>query len=112
MKKLIVIVSLILCVACSNDDGIISYKEATKIEDKIIVDVREEVEFKDGHILGAINVPLGEIENSNLDQEKTIIVYCKSGNRSKKAREQLEELGYIVYDLGSIDNWKGNIVEE
>ena len=111
MKKLVMI-SLLFCVACSNKSSTISYQDAVEIEDKIIVDVREEVEFKSGHILGAINIPLGEIEDSNLDQDKTIIVYCRSGNRSSKAKEQLEELGYKVYDLGSIDNWKGNIVEE
>lgn len=112
MKKLIVIVSLLLCVACSNNNTMITYKEIIKLEDKIIVDIREKTEFKSGHILGAINIPLGEIKNSELDKNKTIIVYCRSGNRSNQAREILDSLGYEVYDLGSIDNWKGNIVEE
>lgn len=112
MKKLIITISLFLCIACSNDDTMVTYKEVNKMDNKIIVDVREEVEFKGGHILGAINIPLSEIKNNNLDKDKSIIVYCRSGNRSNKARQVLEEMGYKAYDLGSIDNWKGNIVEE
>lgn len=112
MKKILMLISCLFFVGCSKDTNI-TYEEAIKLEDTIIVDVRENVEYKDGHILEAINIPLGEIdENIDLDKDKTIIVYCRSGNRSSKAAAILTEMGYKVYDLGSIDNWKGNIVEE
>lgn len=68
----------------------------------IIVDVRTEREFEEGHIVGAINTPLVEIdEEVELDKEKVILVYCFSGGRSKDAHDKLKSLGYEVYDLGA-----------
>ena len=69
------------------------------------MDVRTSEEYKEGHVKGAINIPYDEInENVELDKEKTILVYCKSGRRSKVAYDQLTSLGYEVYDLGAYDN--------
>jgi len=112
MKKIILCIGLLMMlVGCKNK--MVTYKDVVNMKDTIIVDVRENIEFKNGHILGAINIPLNTIEEDiQLDKDKTIIVYCKSGNRSSMAQDKLEQLGYKVYDLGSIDNWKGNIVEE
>ena len=68
----------------------------------VIIDVRTESEYNDSHIVGSINIPYDEIDNRvNLDREKTIFVYCKSGNRSSKAFKKLTDLGYKVYDLGA-----------
>lgn len=70
----------------------------------IIVDVRTEEEFLEGHLVGAKNIPYDKIdEKVSLDKEKPILVYCKSGNRSKIAFERLKKIGYTVYDLGSFD---------
>ena len=71
----------------------------------IIVDVRTKEEFEELHVEDAINIPYDEInEDTELDKDKLIFVYCRSGNRSGKAYDTLESLGYEVYDLGGIDS--------
>ncbi len=72
-----------------------------------LVDVRSEAEYNGGHIEGAISVPLEKIDDIKLAKNLNLIVYCRSGSRSKSAALKLLELGYVnVYDLGSMDNWK------
>lgn len=100
MKKIILILicCLILC-------GCESKTEVEKLMEKneyLIVDVRSKNEYNAEHLVGAINIPLDELENSNLDKNKLIFVYCKSGTRSNIAYETLTNLGYNVYDLGAI----------
>lgn len=73
-----------------------------------LVDVRTPGEFATGHIEGAINVPLHAIEtgSANLgDKRRSLIVYCRSGGRSARARRYLEHIGYTVFDLGSPAAW-------
>ncbi|MDO4744081.1 MAG: rhodanese-like domain-containing protein, partial [Clostridia bacterium] len=80
----------------------ITAEEAKKImdsgEEHIILDTREQDEFDEGHILGAILIPYTEIENKAEemlpDKDKLILVYCRSGRRSKIAAESLAKLGY------------------
>ena len=72
-----------------------------------IIDVRTTQEYESEHIEGAISLPLDEIENIKYAKNSNIIVYCKSGTRSKNAANKLLDLGYVnVYDLGSMENWK------
>ncbi len=72
-----------------------------------LVDVRSEAEYNGGHIEGAISIPLDEIDDIKLAKNINLIVYCRSGSRSKSAALKLLDLGYVnVYDLGSMDNWK------
>ena len=65
----------------------------------IFVDVRSKQEYEEGHLNGAINIPLYDIGNNVStilkDKKEEIIVYCKSGVRSKKAKKKLENLGYM-----------------
>lgn len=110
MKKIVILVFLLLVTGC--DSKMITYEDTLKLKDYIIVDVREKIEYQKGHIKDAINIPVGKLENSKLKKSKKIIVYCKSGTRSNKAYEILKKMGYNVYDLGSIDNWKEKLVEE
>lgn len=71
-----------------------------------LIDVRSLVEYDNHHIDGAISIPLDEIENIDFAKNINLIVYCRSGSRSKTAALKLLDLGYVnVYDLGSIDNW-------
>ena len=59
------------------------------------------------HVKDSINIPYNEInKNSDIDKNKIILVYCRSGKRSNMAYQTLKDLGYEVYDLGSIDNIK------
>ena len=60
-----------------------------------IIDVREPVEYEEFHIDGAVNIPLGQIEAaaSTLPKDRTILVYCRSGRRSKMAQKMIEDAG-------------------
>ena len=82
--------------------------------DYILLDVRAEKEFEAGHIKGAILIPDYEIrlraEKELPDKAKTILVYCRSGRRSKLAARDLAELGYTdVLEFGGIIDWKYGI---
>ena len=79
-------------------------------EEHIILDTREQDEFDEGHIPGAILIPYTEIENKAEemlpDKEAQILVYCRSGRRSKIAAESLAKLGYTnVKEFGGIIDW-------
>ena len=83
----------------------------------IILDVRRPDEFAAGHIPNAINVPnetIGTAEIPELpDKDQLIMVYCRSGRRSKEASEKLVKLGYTnIVEFGGILDWKGAIVTE
>ena len=80
----------------------------------IILDVRRPDEFTAGHIPNAINVPnetIGTDEIPELpDKDQLIMVYCRSGRRSKEASEKLVKLGYTnIVEFGGILDWKGEI---
>ena len=86
-------------------------------ENYIILDVRTPEEFKEKHIPGAINVAneaIGESEIPELpDKSQLILVYCRSGRRSKEAAEKLAKLGYTnVVEFGGIIDWTGEVVSE
>ena len=92
----------------------ITPEEAKKImdsgEEHIILDTREQDEFNEGHIPKAILIPYTEIENKAEemlpDKDKLILVYCRSGRRSKIAAESLAKLGYTnVKEFGGIIDW-------
>lgn len=81
----------------------------------IILDVRRPDEFAAGHIPGAVNVPnetIGTDEISELpDKDQLIMVYCRSGRRSKEASEKLVKLGYTnIVEFGGILDWPGEVV--
>lgn len=86
-------------------------KQLMETEDNyVILDVRTDEEYSEGHIPGAMLIPDYEIEDkveSMLkDKEQLILVYCRSGNRSKGASEALAKLGYTnVVEFGGIIDW-------
>lgn len=84
-------------------------------QDYQILDVRTWEEYKQGHIPGAICIPNETIGTEPLpqqpDQNQLILVYCRSGNRSKQASEKLVELGYSnIVEFGGINSWTGETV--
>ena len=86
-------------------------------DDFTIVDVRTPSEFREGHIPNAINVPNENIGNTELrqlpDKDRKLLVYCRSGRRSKEAAEKLVKLGYTkVMEFGGIIDWDGEVVTE
>lgn len=85
-------------------------KEIIDTEEPKLVDVRTPEEYEEEHIEGALLIPDYEIENlaeSKLpDKDEKILVYCRSGSRSKAAAKKLIDMGYTdVHDLGGIMNW-------
>ena len=123
MKKLVfLLLAVMLLTACGqakeNDQGAvymnITAEEAKQIMDSeegyIILDVRTQEEYDEGHIPGAIVISHEEIaekaEKVLTDKEQLILVYCRSGRRSKIAAEALVELGYTnIKEFGGIIDW-------
>lgn len=98
----------------------ISQNEAKRIMDNesgyIILDVRREDEFELGHIPNAVNLPLENIEDlaeeELKDKSQMLLVYCRSGRRSKMAAGILDTLGYTnVLEFGGILDWQYEIVK-
>lgn len=107
MKKTFLIFALILCLsgcATKEDNKTVdtNLQELLNEKEYTIIDVRTKAEYEESHIKDAINIPYDEIDESiDLDKDKNIFVYCKSGQRSSVAYKKLSELGYGVYDLGA-----------
>ena len=129
LKPLILAIWLVLIMAgcgISDDSDESSYRKVSTDEavaimeeesDYIILDVRTSEEFREQHIPDATNVPnesIGTDEIKELqDKEQLILVYCRSGNRSKQAAEKLARLGYTnIVKFGGINDWTGETVSE
>lgn len=94
-------------------DEAVSMMEQEK--DYTILDVRTPEEYQEEHIPNAVNIPnetIGKNEIKELpEKEQLILVYCRSGNRSKQAAEKLAELGYTnIVEFGGINSWTGDTV--
>ena len=91
-------------------------KEMMQAEDgHIIVDVRRQDEYDSGHIPGAILIPnesIGTEQPKELpDLDQVILIYCRSGRRSKEASQKLADMGYTnIYEFGGIIDWTGEVV--
>ena len=129
MRKLsILLLSLLLLTACGQNAGNqltttqsteavymnITAQEAKQIMDTqtgyVILDTREQYEFDEGHIPGAVLLPYDQVnekaESMLPDKDQLILVYCRSGRRSKIAAEALVELGYTnIREFGGIIDW-------
>ena len=99
---------------------IISQEKAKEMMEEnnnyIILDVRTDWEYKMGHIAGAINIPNEEIGHQEIeelpDKNQPILVYCRSGHRSKQASSKLAVLGYKnIYEFGGVITWEYGLVE-
>ena len=125
MKKIIPFLAALLllagCAAQSEENTYrkVAAKEAAAMMEEetgyLILDVRTAAEYSDKHIPGAVNVPnetIGDQEIPELpDKEQLILVYCRSGNRSKQAAEKLVKLGYTnIVEFGGINDWTGQTV--
>lgn len=120
--------TLIGCSRAGNTDKItkmeykhISQEEAARImaneKDIIIVDVRRLDEYASGHIPGAINIPNETIGSASIpqlpDKNRKILVYCRSGARSRQASSKLADMGYSnILEFGGIITWTGDIVTD
>ncbi|WP_298664255.1 rhodanese-like domain-containing protein [uncultured Solobacterium sp.] len=126
MKKLLILaLSLFLagCMITKTSETSSSYKTISSTEaqqmiednkDALILDVRTAAEYESGHIPNAVNLSNEDIQagkvDSLKDKSQLIMVYCRSGNRSRQAAQKLAELGYTnVVDFGGIQSWQGDI---
>ena len=125
MKKILpVLLAALLLAGCAAPVEELTYRQVNMDEaitlmkeesGYIILDVRTPEEFADKHIPGAINIPnetIGTEEVPELpDKDQLILVYCRSGNRSKQASEKLAALGYTnIVEFGGINDWQGETV--
>ena len=125
MKKIIpFLMALLLLAGCGAQSEESTYRqinaeEAAALMEKessyIILDVRTAQEYSEKHIPGAINIPNETIGTEDIpelpDMEQLILVYCRSGNRSKQASEKLVKLGYSnIVEFGGINDWTGETV--
>ncbi len=125
MKKIIpFLMALLLLAGCGAQSEESTYRQinaeeaATMMEEEsgyIILDVRTAQEYSEKHIPGAINIPNETIGTEDIpelpDKEQLILVYCRSGNRSKQASEKLVKLGYTnIVEFGGINDWTGETV--
>ena len=125
MKKILpIFLAALLLVGCAAPAEEITYRQVnmdeaiTMMEEGsgyIILDVRTPEEFAEKHIPGAINVANETIGTEDIpelpDKDQLILVYCRSGNRSKQASEKLVALGYTnIVEFGGINDWPGETV--
>ena len=125
---IVLIVTMMFFGGCSNTPGntdpgyeTISAEDAkNRMEESttaIVVDVRTESEYKEGHIEGAILIPNETIIDTPPEElpdfDSEILIYCRSGNRSQQAAEKLVKIGYTnVSDFGGIIDWPYDTVTE
>lgn len=136
MKKntiLFIAAILFLLTGCASRDQVMdgdgmlnSYKQISQEQAKemmekddghVVVDVRRQDEYDAGHIPGAILIPNESINKDQPEElpdlNQIILVYCRSGNRSKQAAQKLFDMGYRnIYEFGGITDWTGEIVTE
>ena len=120
MKRILsLLLCLLLLTGCGGNTSDSSYEQITQeaakemmdTQEVIILDVREQDEYDSGHIPGAVLLPVGTIDENTAaevipEKDSTVLVYCRSGNRSKTASAALAELGYTnIYEFGGINTW-------
>ena len=118
------LIALLLLAGCGAKSSEATYRQitmeeaVTMMEEEsgyIILDVRTAQEYSEKHIPGAINVANESIGTEDIpelpDKDQLILVYCRSGNRSKQASEKLVKLGYTnIVEFGGINSWPGETV--
>lgn len=125
MKRIIpILMALLLLSGCATQSAKKTYRQitmeeaVTMLEEETgytILDVRTAQEYSEKHIPGAINIANESIGTKDIpelpDKDQLILVYCRSGNRSKQASEKLVKLGYTnIVEIGGINRWPGETV--
>ena len=125
MKRIIpILMALLLLSGCATQSAKKTYRQitmeeaVTMLEEETgytILDVRTAQEYSEKHIPGAINIANESIGTEDIpelpDKDQLILVYCRSGNRSKQASEKLVKLSYTnIIEIGGINSWPGETV--
>ena len=129
MKRVLLLILAVVMMlsgcASANSSPSASYTQITQEEAKemmkkddghIIIDVRRQDEYDEGHIPAAVLIPNESITDKQPEElpelDQIILVYCRSGRRSKEASQKLADIGYThVYEFGGINTWTGEIVK-
>ncbi len=125
MKRILTAVFAVMvsmCAGCAAETNILGYKQVSMKEgmeifaegNAVLVDVRRQDEYDAGHIPGAILIPNETIGEEDIPQlphkDALMLIYCRSGNRSKQAAEKLVKLGYTnIVEIGGIMDYTGEI---
>ena len=94
---------------CAGDinDGVESFRDTPNA---VLLDVREVIEYRSGHIPGAISIPLSDIDSISLSKDTPLFVYCLRGTRSRQAVSAMKKMGYVnVKSIGGIAAYEGEI---
>ena len=125
MKKLFSLILIMIFLAgCAAPKAEASYRQISmdaaiammeEASGYVILDVRTSEEFAEKHIPNAINIPNETISTAEIpelpDKDQLVLVYCRSGNRSKQASQKLADMGYTnVVEFGGINSWPGETV--
>ncbi len=125
-RTILILLAALLCLTGCSAEGKMTYHRISQEEAKrmmtvddghMIVDVRRRDEYDAGHIPGAILIPnesIGTEQPEQLpDKDQIILIYCRSGRRSKEAAQKLADMGYTnLYEFGGIIDWTGATVTE
>lgn len=126
MKNIVIVMVIIGCIifngGCVQQEiqiqkisGQELYQDSQNNKALLILDVRSLEEFNQGHIKDALNIPVEQIDKESMklyNRNIKLVVYCRSGNRSSQAALKLRNLGFqYIYDLGGIDNWDYELVD-
>ena len=95
--------------APSLEEGLEKMKD---VPNAVLLDVRSEQEYKDGHLEGSINMPINKIAGIDISKDTPRFVYCLSGARAGRAVAFLQKIGYDAVNLGGISNYKGALVRD
>lgn len=121
-KSWIIVIAVLLFSGCTQQesqvqklDSIQAFEMSSQQSEIVIVDVRTEAEYNQGHIQNSINVPLDQIRTTMegiIESKNTpIFVVCRSGNRSAQAQTMLQSMGYTdVIDIGSVFEWPETLI--
>lgn len=85
-------------------------KKMQEVEGAVLLDVRSEQEYQEGHLEGSINLPVNKLPTISLDRKTPIFIYCLSGARAKRAEAFLRKSGYDAVNIGGINGYKGTLV--
>lgn len=124
LLSLLLLLPVMLLTGCSASEPAQTYRQVSTEEaialmetetDYILLDVRTQAEYEERHIPGAVCIPNETIGTQTIpelpDKDQLILIYCRSGNRSKQASEKLVQLGYTnIVEFGGINTWQGETV--
>lgn len=89
------------------EEGLEKMKE---VEGAVLLDVRSEEEYQEGHLEGSINLPINRLPTISIDKSVPIFIYCLSGARARRAEAFLRKSGYEAVNFGGINGYQGKLV--